>query len=173
MTAQCIRVQPGLAIRLSYNEQSRRHMNRRFYSSTLVISAIGAVLLCAVSALALYSMPERLAIITVQCTTALVIFMLSALLIFRLWSLVIDALSDVKTAPARALLQLVGGIDVEGNRAEGSNFRLTGVGLLGTFGVFVGAAAVVYMITTAKIIASDESSLNDLSSGVSSRSATP
>lgn len=113
----------------------------------LVAAIIGCMLLIGSMGLALYYLPGSTGVFAIRSLTACFLFVAGAVLTYRLWAVVLDALGDAKGSAAQALLRLVGGIDMEGRRADGSQYRLTGVGLLGTFAIFVAVVVIIYLLT--------------------------
>ncbi len=77
------------------------------------------------------------------------VFGIAAYLVFRLWSMILNAWSGANDAKSKALLQLVGGIDTAGDttvvsaKAKG---RLRGFGLLGTLAIFGFACLAIFLL---------------------------
>ena len=68
-------------------------------------------------------------------------------LIYRLWLLIINALSGATDAKGKALLALLGGIDADAGMAAGKGkARLRGVGLLGTLAILAFGCIAIWLL---------------------------
>lgn len=86
------------------------------------------------------------------------LFLIGAVLVYFLWKLVINALGTMNTDAAKALVRIVGGLDVSGNVVlpeKKLRFRLVGIGLLGTFIVmFIPALMLIAVLYVVAVVAS-------------------
>jgi hypothetical protein len=88
-------------------------------------------------------------IVLVVYGSAAAVFIVALYGTFKLWQIVLDALQGAKSGQAKALLQIIGGVNLSGtNKLVGSTqtIRVTGSGLLGTLVIMGFACFVVYVM---------------------------
>ncbi len=83
--------------------------------------------------------------------SSLAIFAIGSFLVYRLWSLVLEALGGGSSVYARGLLRLLGNISVDIQSSEGIRGRVAGAGLLGTLIIVIVAVIAIYFVLGAEI----------------------
>jgi hypothetical protein len=120
----------------------------------LITSAIAvAALIIGLSAGKLTEVNQTLllagAIVAVVYGAAAAVFAVALYGTFKLWRIVLDALHWGKSEQAKALLQLIGGFDLEGSIEQVGvkrKLRVAGTGMLGTLVIMGFACVAIYIM---------------------------